>query len=68
MNILPTAMVMTITAAVFAWAFYRLIYQGLSEILIEFGIVGDVWQNIIIIVFAGVILIAGGRKLGDLIK
>ena len=68
MNLLPTALVMTITAAVFAWAFYRLIYQGLSEVLIGFGILGDVWQNVIIIIFTGVILIAGGRKLGDLIK
>lgn len=67
-NAIPTATVLIIVAALFSWAGYRLIYQVLTDILLEFGIIGDYYQNIIILVGAGLLLFLGGKRMKDLIK
>ena len=67
-NLVPIATVMVIIAAVFSWSFYRLIHQVLSNILLDMGITGDYWQNLIIIVLMGTLLIIGGKRIGDVIK
>ena len=67
-NIIPVATVMIIIAAVFSWSFYRLIHQVLSNILLDMGITGDYWQNVIIIILMGALLIIGGKRIGDVIK
>lgn len=65
---IPTATLLIIVAALFSWAGYRLIYQVLTDILLEFGIVGDYWQNIIILAIAGGLLYIGGKRMKDIIK
>lgn len=65
---IPTATLLIIVAALFSWAGYRLIYQVLTDILLEFGIIGDYYQNIIILVGAGALLYLGGKRMKDLIK
>ena len=67
-NIIPIATVMIIIAAVFSWSFYRLIHQILSNMLLEMGVTGDYWQNTIIILLMGTLLIIGGKRIGDIIK
>lgn len=65
---IPTATLLIIVAALFSWAGYKLIYQVLTDILLEFGIIGDYYQNIIILVGAGALLYLGGKRMKDLIK
>ena len=67
-NLVPIATVMIIIAAVFSWSFYRLIHQVLSNMLLDMGVTGDYWQNVIIIVVMGILLIIGGKRIGDVIK
>ena len=67
-NLVPIATVMIIIAAVFSWSFYRLIHQVLSNILLDMGVMGDYWQNLIIIILMGTLLIIGGKRIGDVIK
>ena len=67
-NLIPIATVMIIIAAVFSWSFYRLIHQVLSNMLLDMGVTGDHWQNLIIIVLMGTLLIIGGKRIGDVIK
>ena len=67
-NLVPIATVMIIIAAVFSWSFYRLIHQVLSNVLLDMGVTGDYWQNLIIIVLMGALLIIGGKRIGDVIK
>ena len=65
---IPTATLMIVVAALFGWAGYRLLYQILTDVLSEFGVTGDYWQNIIILVIAGALLYLGGKKISDVIK
>ena len=67
-NLIPIATVMIIIAAVFSWSFYRLIHQVLSNMLLDMGVTGDYWQNLIIIILMGALLIIGGKRIGDVIK
>ena len=67
-KIVPTAALMVIVAAMFGWSLYRLSYQVLTDILLSMGIVGDYWQNIIILAVMGLILILGGKKITDAIS
>ena len=67
-NLIPIATVMIIIAAVFSWSFYQLIRQIISNMLLEMGITGDYWHNIIIIILMGTLLVIGGKRIGDVIK
>lgn len=67
-TLIPIATVMIIIAAVFSWSFYQLIRQIISNMLLEMGITGDYWHNIIIIILMGTLLVIGGKRIGDVIK
>ena len=67
-TLIPIATVMVIIAAVFSWSFYQLIRQVISNMLLDMGITGDYWQNIIIIILMGALLVIGGKRIGDIIK
>ena len=67
-NLIPIATVMVIIAAVFSWSFYQLIRQIISTILLDMGVTGDHWQNVIIIILMGTLLLIGGKRIGDIIK
>lgn len=57
-----TALIMVMLAALFTWSFYRLLYTASGDILMSFGIVNDYWQNGIILIGAGIVLIFVGKK------
>lgn len=67
-TLIPIATVMVIIAAVFSWSFYQLIRQVISNMLLDMGITGDYWQNVIIIILMGALLVIGGKRIGDVIK
>lgn len=63
------ALIMVMLAALFTWSLYRLLYTATGDILMSFGVVNDYWQNGIILIVAGLILIFVGKKnIGRLIK
>lgn len=65
---MPLATVMIMLGALFTWALYRFIYQGLTDVLIEFDITGNYLQNLIILAVVGGLLYWKGKKLSDVIK
>ena len=67
-TLIPIATVMIIIAAVFSWSFYQLIRQVISNMLLDMGITGDYWQNVIIIILMGALLVIGVKIIGDVIK
>ena len=63
------ALLMVMLAALFTWSLYRLLYTATGDILMSFGVVNDYWQNGIIVIGAGLVLIFIGKKnIGGLIK
>lgn len=65
---IPLATVMILLGALFTWALYRLIYQVLTDVLLEYGIVSNYWQNLIVLVVIGALLYLGGKRIKDVIK
>ena len=56
------ALIMVMLAALFTWSLYRLLYTATGDVLLSFGVVNDYYQNGIIVIAAGVILVLVGKK------
>lgn len=52
-----------LAAGVFGWSVHRLIYQFIGDVLLNFGIVNEYAQNIVVIVIMGGILLLAGKHL-----
>lgn len=62
------ASVMLLVGALFVWSFYKLMY-GLCTVALEsFGIVGDVYQNLALVVITGSILILKKKSIKKALK
>jgi hypothetical protein len=57
------ASILLIVGALFTWSFYRLLYDGIGEVLQNFGIVNGFAQNIIIVIAMGLILVSQGKHI-----
>lgn len=53
--------------ALFTWAFYHLVYDTLGLALLKVGVVDGIYQNLIIVIIAGAILIYKGKDLKKLL-
>ena len=64
------ALGLILMAATWAWAFYRLIVEGIGGLLEKYaGIVEPNIQNLIIVVVFGLILLKwGGKTIEDLLR
>ena len=66
-----SALVVTLAAillGVMSWAFYRIIYQGSSDVLQKFGVLNTYLQNALVIVIAIVLLLILGISGKEVLK
>ena len=57
-----------ILLGVMSWAFYRIIYQGSSDLLQRFGVLNTYWQNGLVILIAIFLLIILGVTGKEVLK
>jgi uncharacterized membrane protein len=62
------ATVLVIIGALFTWSFYRLLYELVGSALARFGVVGDFYQNLIIVVAMGLLLVLSGKRIQSYFK